>query len=84
MRFEIKKRVWVEDDATRGLDGHEGLSEAWQRIVGTPFDRTGAQTLFMLDHGDCVEYVMRAGEKMFFVRLTPDCCEIYEAQPFDT
>lgn len=29
-----ENRLWVEDDATRGMEGHEGSTNAWYRIFG--------------------------------------------------
>lgn len=53
----IEKRVWVEDDATPGTDGHEGWPAAYRRIVGGSWRKEDVTR--ETDCGGGTEYVMK-------------------------
>lgn len=50
----MTKCLWIEDECTRGLPGHEYVGEAWQRLFGTVYSEQ-KRTAF-IDHGDCLEW----------------------------
>lgn len=54
-----RKRVWVEDDATPGTEGHEGLYGAWQRLFGEKLELFRAVKL--TDYADGEDYLMPNG-----------------------
>lgn len=66
-----KKVLWSEDECTKGLEGHEYLDDAWQRLFGEKLDKS--KCLRMNDFGDCMEYVMPNGHSAWIVY---DCDEI--------
>lgn len=35
-------QVWLEDDATLGLEGHEYVNQAYERITGETYDKSKA------------------------------------------
>jgi hypothetical protein len=49
----MAKKLWSEDDCTRGTPGHEYVGAAWKRLFGTEFDCKAWDV--EIDHGDCIE-----------------------------
>lgn len=48
--MELGRKLWVEDDATPGLPGHEYVEDAWFRLFNEVFD--SKQSVEIDDHGD--------------------------------
>ena len=48
------KKLWLEDDCTGGLPGHEDVHMAWKRLFGT--DLKFEERTAFIDHGDCIEW----------------------------
>lgn len=58
-RLTLGKRLWVEEDATPGTPGHEGIEGAWRRLFGEDFDSRSA--IEFEDGGDTTLYRMPNG-----------------------
>jgi len=52
-------KIWQEDDATPGTDGHETVTAAYRRIFGKPWDK--ADVVSESDQGDGTLYTMNNG-----------------------
>jgi hypothetical protein len=64
--------LWVEDDATRGTEGHEGDFQAWQRLFGNPIAFEKLHLRFY--HGDCGHDLYASGRIRYWAF---DSNEIY-------
>lgn len=54
------ERAWIEDDATPGTEGHEGLDAAYRRLFGR--ERCEENVIAEKDGGDCNYVAMHHGE----------------------
>jgi predicted regulator of Ras-like GTPase activity (Roadblock/LC7/MglB family) len=79
MKFKIGNRLWVEDDATRNLEGHVSLADAFRQITSTALAK--AETLVTLDRGDYDERVVRTESgRVLMLVVSFDGGEIHEAE----
>jgi hypothetical protein len=58
-----ERRLWIEDDATPGTEGHETLAAAWQRLFNEPYDPKAA--VKTEDWGDGTRYYFAHGRSAY-------------------
>ncbi len=75
--WRAAKRVWAEDDATVGCQGHENVEDGFLKLYGQKLDLRRVE--LMSDHGDSMLTVIKINEKVVIVcRSYPGNSEIRE------